>query len=174
MDTSKENLATDDMDQISTEIPELMEQTKQIPKKRKNDTTTARNQKKIYREIMNRENEAQTQNLNFIFHRLSNIDNKLTSIISAKRKFDQIDEEEFSPLKKNKKEVIDEVKNGGKKLIQIKNEVDKGWNIKGTLLNLAVGTIATFTIKFAANYIKSSIIRKTNDGDNIQFPSYTF
>jgi len=173
MDTSKENLATEDIDQLSTsEMTELMEPAKQNPtKKRKNDTTTARNQKKIYREIMNRENEAQTQNLNFIFHRLSNIDNKLTSIISHKRKFDDTDDLPERPVKKK---AIEEVNDAAKKLIAIKNEVDKGWNIKGTLMNLALGTVATFAIKFTANYIKSSIGRKTNDGDAIQFPANSF
>jgi len=143
--------------------------------KRNYDTSTARNQKKIYREIVNRENEAQTQNLSFILNRLATIDSKLTSIVSSKRKFDSIElDEEERPTKKVSP-AMQEVKDAAKTLYDmVPKEEDKGWNIKGNLLNLAVGAVATFTIKFAANYIQNRLHKRTTDGDIINFPPNTF
>lgn len=162
MDTSKENGVAD------MEVPELIKEPEVVneaPKKRKYDTTAARNQKKINREIERREQEFQNQNLTFIFHRLSDINTKLNTIITGKRKLDFVDVE--VPKKKQMIEKIPEP-------IPEKKEIQKvGWDIKSGLLNLAVGGITTIAIKFAAGYVRNRLL-KTNDGDVIIFPSNTF
>jgi len=164
---------TDIMEVEKNDLPETPKEEIKTPMANKNNTVNARAAKKIIQMNRNKIEAGIVQSLEFIYARMTDMDNKLTTLASSfpkniaepipeSSKNNDLDEE----YPKKKKRKIEEPSDDTE---EFEGDIKKTLKDYGKQMIITAGL--SFAMSFVGLFIKNLYNRKTNDGEDL--PNYS-